>query len=118
MCGQYVVIYQQYIDQSFDLTMDLLRKKLMKQGSLLQGKGQGINHCCPSLGFPGPLFTFNHPKNLKTTFYLLQKHQNEHKLIHSFTFLIATLINWQQRQWGGGLRTKFKLISFSRKHSK
>lgn len=45
MFGQYVVIYQQNIDQSSDLTFDMhKKKKLMKQSSLLQGKMHELNH--------------------------------------------------------------------------
>lgn len=39
MFGQCVVIYQQYIDQSFGLIIDLFKKKADKKGFLLRGKG-------------------------------------------------------------------------------
>lgn len=40
MSGQYVVIYQQYIDQSFDLTIDMQKEKADET----KGKAQGLNY--------------------------------------------------------------------------
>lgn len=74
MFGQYVVIYQQNIDQSSDLTFDMHKEKKADETKFFTTRGNAqikslFHFIILSLGFPWPSLTFNHSINFKSHFY-------------------------------------------------